>query len=128
MKNRGSDGNRTLKCLVTAVLAAWMIGSGCAGVVAGSSPSGSKSAPVAPPTNTPQPQLAATPTSASFPAVAMGSSNSQTITLQNGGGGRLTIFTANGTGAGFGISVLPLPMSIPAGPDPRVKWGFAPDL
>src|SRR5258708_7256231 len=126
MKNQRSDGNRTWKCPVAVVLAAWMIGSGCAGVVAGSSPSGSKGAPVAPPPNTPQPQLAATPTSASFPAVAMGSSNSQTITLQNGGSASLTISSANVTGAGFSTSGLALPMSIAAGQSATFNVVFAP--
>jgi hypothetical protein len=74
----------------------------------------------------PQPQLAATPTSASFPAVAMGSSNSQTITLQNGGTVSVTISSANVTGAGFSISGLALPMSIAAGQSATFNAVFAP--
>src|SRR5258708_12823182 len=108
------------------LLAAWMSGGAGQVVVAGSTPWGSRPARGAPLTNTPQPQLAAPPTSASFPAVAMGSSNSQTITLQNGGSARLTISSVNVTGAGFGTSVLGLPMTVPAGPTAPLSSTFSP--
>jgi P pilus assembly chaperone PapD len=132
MLDNRSDVNKTSKCLLAIVLSASMVGSGCAGVVMGSSPSGkgSTSAPVTPPPpNTPQlqvPQLSATPTSASFPAVPTGSSNSQTITLQNGGTASVTISNAGVTGAGFSTSGLMLPMSIAAGQNTTFNVAFTP--
>src|SRR5690349_8111693 len=126
-----SGVNRTSQCLVAMVLAASMIGSGCAGVVMGSntSPSGSGTPPPStpPPTNTPQPQLSATPTSASFPSIAMGVSGSQTITLQNGGTGTVTISTAAVTGAGFSTSGLALPTSIAPGQNSTFNVVFTPN-
>src|SRR3981081_2737591 len=111
MKNKRSDVNKLSLCLLAVVLAASMIGSGCGGVVQGSTPSGTGT----PPPATPQAQLSATPMIASFPAVAAGSNSSQAITLQNGGTGSVTISGANVTGAGFSTSGLTLPMSIAAG-------------
>jgi hypothetical protein len=108
--------------MLAVVLAASMIGSGCAGVVQGSTPSGTGTPPPAPP----QAQLSATPMSASFPAVAAGSSSSQAITLQNGGTGSVTISGANVTGAGFSTSGLTLPMSIAAGQKATFNVVFAP--
>jgi P pilus assembly chaperone PapD len=106
-----------------------MIGSGCAGVVMGSSPSGSGGTPAPgtpPQANTPQAQLSATPASARFPAVATGSSSSQTITLQNGGTANVTISSAAVTGAGFSTSGLTLPMTIPPGQSTAFNVVFAP--
>jgi hypothetical protein len=129
-----SDASKTSKCLVALVLAAWMMGSGCAGVVMGSNTSGKSSTPppttppptTPPPTNTPQPQLSATPTSASFPSVAAGATVSQTITLQNGGTASVTISSASVVGAGFGTSGLTLPMSIAPGQNTMFNVVFAP--
>src|ERR1700716_1723962 len=82
------DVNKASKGLVALVLATALIANGCAGVVMGSSSPGSGTPPPSspppgapPPTNTPQPQLSATPMSASFPTVATGARGSQTITL-----------------------------------------------
>jgi len=125
-----SDASKTSKCLVALALAASMMGSGCAGVVMGSSPSGKgggtppPSTP--PPTNAPQPQLSATPLSASFPNVTTGASGSQTITLQNGGTASVTISSASVGGAGFKISGLTLPMSIAPGQNTTFNVVFAP--
>src|ERR1700730_2696134 len=124
-----SDKNKASKCLVALVLAAALAGNGCAGVVMGSSSSGSNGTPAAgtpSPTNTPQPQLSAIPTSASFPTVTTGASGSQTITLQNGGTGSVTISSASGTGSGFGTSGLTLPMSIAAGQNATFNVMFTP--
>ena len=121
MKNQRSDVSKISNCLVTIVLAASMIGSGCAGVVNGSN-AGSSGTPAP----TPQSQLSATPTSASFPAVATGSHSSQTITLQNAGTASVTISSASVTGAGFSTSGLTLPMSIAAGKNATFNVVFAP--
>ncbi len=112
------------------MLAASMMGSGCAGVVMGSSASskggGTAPASTPPPTNTPQPQLSATPTSASFPSVTTGASGSQTITLQNGGTASVTISSASVAGTGFGTSGLTLPMSLAPGQNTTFNVVFAP--
>src|ERR1700737_3272247 len=121
MKNQRSDVSKISNCLVTIVLAASMIGSGCAGVVNGSN-AGSSGTPAP----TPQSQLSATPTSASFPALATGSHSSQTITLQNAGTASVTISSASVTGAGFSTSGLTLPMSIAAGKNATFNVVFAP--
>jgi len=110
------------------IIAASMVGSGCAGVVMGT-PSGNSGTP-APgtpsPTSTAQPQLSAIPMSASFPAVATGSTSSQTITLQNGGTASATISSVSVTGTGFGTSYLALPISIAAGQSMTFNVVFAP--
>src|SRR5260370_28918470 len=103
-----------------------MGGVGGASLVAGRASTGTMAVAASRSAIAPQPQLAATPTSASFPAVAMGSSNSQTITLQNGGTVSVTISSANVTGAGFSISGLALPMSIAAGQSATFNAVFAP--
>jgi P pilus assembly chaperone PapD len=125
-----SDGRKTSKCLIGLALAASMIGIGCAGVVMGSSGSGkagSTQPPTTPPpTNTPQPQLSATPLSASFPNVTAGTSGSQTITLQNGGTASVTISSASVAGAGFKTSGLTLPMGIAPGQNTTFNVVFAP--
>lgn len=84
--------------------------SGCAGVVAGSSPSGN-------PSTSTQGQLSATPASASFPNVAAGSVSSQTITILNNGKASATIANITVTGTGFGTSglLIKLPLVIAAG-------------
>jgi hypothetical protein len=126
---RWSDVNRTANCLVALVLAASLIGNGCAGVVMGSNSTakGGTSGGVTPPsTNTPQPQLSAIPMSANFPTVTAGTSGSQTITLQNGGTSAVTISNAMVTGAGFSASGLALPMSIAAGQTATFNVMFAP--
>src|SRR5258706_14561385 len=101
---RWSYINKTSNCVMALVLAASLIGNGCAGVVMGSNSSGSGGkAPggTPPPVNAPQPQLSATPMSASFPLVAAGTSGSQTITLQNDGTSGVTISSAAVTGGGL---------------------------
>jgi Abnormal spindle-like microcephaly-assoc'd, ASPM-SPD-2-Hydin len=137
--NRRLDAGKMSKCLVAVVLAASLIGNGCAGVVMGSNPSGngstkSSGAGGAPPTgtaapgNAPQPQLSATPMSASFPMVTTGTSSSQTITLQNGGNAAVTISAANVIGVGFGTSGLVLPMTIAAGQRAIFNIVFTPNV
>jgi hypothetical protein len=124
-----SDANKTSKILVVLVLAASMVGSGCAGVVMGSNTSGKSSTPppsTPPPTNTPQPQLLATPMSASFPSVTAGATLSQTITLQNSGTASVTISSASVVGAGFGTSGLTLPTSIAPSQSTTFNVVFAP--
>ena len=121
--------NKTSNCVLALVLAASLIGNGCAGVVMGSNSTakgGTSGAVTPPPTNNPQPQLSATPMSASFPMVTAGTSGSQTITLQNGGTATVTISSASVTGAGFGTSGLTLPMSIAAGQLGTFNVMFAP--
>jgi P pilus assembly chaperone PapD len=122
------------------MLAASVVGSGCAGVVMGSSATGKGSGTPSPgtpppttpppttppPTNTPQPQLSATPLTASFPGVTTGSSASQTITLQNAGTATVTISSASVAGAGFGTSGLTVPMSIAPGQNSTFNVVFAP--
>ncbi len=123
------------------VVAASVLGSGCAGVVMGSNTSakGSTTPPPTtqppstpppptppPPTPTPQAQLSATPLSASFPGVTTGASSSQTITLQNPGTVSVTISSASVVGAGFGTSGLTLPMSIAPGQNSTFNVVFAP--
>src|SRR5438270_3582718 len=130
---RWSDAQKTSKCLVAVVLAVSLIGNGCAGVVMGSNSSGSGGKPTAggpppPPANTPQPQLSATPMSASFPSVTAGTSGSQTITLQNGGSSSVTISSASASGAGFATSGLALPMSIAAGQQTTFNVMFTPSV
>src|SRR5258705_13290069 len=95
----------------------------------GSNSSGSDGKPpggTPPPANAPQPQLSATPMSASFPLVAAGTSGSQTITLQNDGTSGVTISSAAVTGAGFSPPGLVLPIGIAAGPPPAVYRVFSP--
>jgi P pilus assembly chaperone PapD len=125
-----SDASKSSKYMVALVLAVSMVGSGCAGVVMGSSSSGKSSTPPPstppPPTNTPQPQLSATPVSASFPSVTIGASSSQTITLRNNGTGSATISNVSVAGAGFGTSGLTLPMSIAPGQNTTFNIVFAP--
>src|SRR5260370_19848942 len=122
MANQRSDVCKISNCLVTIVLAASMIGSGCAGVVNGSNAGGSGTPA---PTPQAQSQLSATPTSASFPAVAMSSNSSQTITLRNAGTTSVTISSASVTVTGFSTSGLTLPMSIAAGNNATFKRGVA---
>lgn len=124
------------KSIVTVVLAASLIGNGCAGVVMGSKPSGNGGTPAAgappppntSPTNASQPQLSATPMSASFPAVVVGGSGSQTITLQNAGTASVTISSASVTGAGFSTSGLTLPISIAPSQRTTFTVTFTPGL
>src|SRR5258707_8054094 len=114
---RRSYIGKTSNCVVALVLAASLIGNGCAGVVMGSNSSGSGGKPpggTPPPANAPQPQLSATPMSASFPLVAAGTSGSQTITLQNDGTSGVTISSAAVTRAGFSTSCLQLSICIAA--------------
>jgi hypothetical protein len=75
-----------------------------------------------------QPQLAATPSSASFGNVVAGTSNSQTITLTNSGSASATISQANVSGAGFSISSLTLPVTIAAGKSATFNVVFAPNV
>jgi len=92
-----------------------------------STPKGGTSGGVTPPpTNNPQPQLSATPMSASFPMVTAGTSGSQTITLQNSGTASVTISSASVTGAGFGTSGLALPTSIAPGQQGTFNVVFTP--
>jgi P pilus assembly chaperone PapD len=136
-----SDARKASKCLLALTLAASIVGSGCAGVVMGSSATGKGSGTPAPstpppsttppptpppPTTTPQPQLSATPLSASFPGVTTGSSASQTITLQNAGTATVTISSASLAGAGFGASGLTLPMSVAPGQNTTFNVVFSP--
>ena len=126
---RWSDVNRTANCVVALVLAASLIGNGCAGVVMGSNSTakgGTSGGVTPPPTNTPQPQLSAVPMSASFPMVTAGASGTQTITLQNAGTSGVTISSAAVTGAGFSTSGLALPMSIAAGQQTTFNVIFTP--
>jgi len=127
MGNAGSDSIKLKLCLVVIAFAASMLANGCAGVVMGSS--ASSGGPGTPrPGNTPQPQLAAAPSSASFPNVSVGSSNSQTITLSNGGTGAVTISQIAVSGAGFSQTGLTLPASIAAGQSTTFNVVFAPTL
>ncbi len=126
---RRSYIGKTSNCVVALVLAASLIGNGCAGVVMGSNSSGSGGKPpggTPPPANAPQPQLSATPMSASFPLVAAGTSGSQTITLQNDGTSGVTISSAAVTGAGFSTSGLLLPIGIAAGQRTTFNVMFTP--
>jgi Abnormal spindle-like microcephaly-assoc'd, ASPM-SPD-2-Hydin len=132
MADKRSDVSKISVCLLGVTLAAAALGSGCAGVVMGSN-SGSSGSPsgTPPPTKTPQPQvqqpqLAATPMTASFPGVPTGSTSSQTILLQNSGNASVTISSANVTGAGFSTSGLTVPMSIAAGQNATFNVVFAP--
>src|SRR5258707_13007966 len=106
MANQRSDVCKISNCLVTIVLAASMIGSGCAGVVNGSNAGGSGTPA---PTPQAQSQLSATPTSASFPAVAMGSNTSQPITFGNPGPPIVPIWSASVTGTRFTTPGLTIP-------------------
>ena len=124
---RSSYVNKASNCIVALMLAASLIGNGCAGVVMGSKPSGSGGTSP-PPTNTPQPQLSATPMSARFPTVTAGTNDSQTITLQNSGTASVTISSAAITGAGFGTSGLALPMSIAPGQRATFNVMFTPSV
>src|SRR6266849_7241214 len=123
MGNAGSDSTKLKLCLVVIAFATSMVANGCAGVVMGSNGS---SAGTPPPGNTPQPQLAAAPSSASFPNVSAGSSNSQTIALSNGGTGTVTISQIAVSGAGFSQTGLTLPASIAAGQSTTFNVVFAP--
>src|SRR5580765_1337227 len=137
MRDQGSDQqagscshvNKASNSIVALVLAASLMGNGCAGVVMGSNstPKGGTSGGVTPPpTNNPQPQLSATPMSASFPMVTAGTSGSQTITVQNSGTASVTMSSASGTGAGFGTSGLALPTSIAPGQQGTFNVVFTP--
>src|SRR5258705_10020507 len=102
--DRRSYIDKTSNCVVALVLAASLIGNGCGGVVMGSNSSGSGGKPpggTPPPANAPQPQLSATPMSASFPLVAAGTSGSQTITFPNDVTKGVTISSAAGNRGGF---------------------------
>src|SRR5712671_3229907 len=126
---RWSYIDKTSNCVMALVLAASLIGNGCAGVVMGSNSSGSGGKTpggTPPPVNAPQPQLSATPMSASFPLVAAGTSGSQTITLQNDGTSGVTISSVAVTGAGFSTSGLLLPMGIAAGQRTTFNVMFTP--
>jgi len=131
MADKRSDVSKVSKCVFGVVLAAAVLGSGCAGVVTPSSASGT-AALTAPLPKTPQPQpqvqpqLSATPTSASFPGVATGSSSSQTITLQNSGTANVTISSASVTGAGFSTSGLTVPMTMAPGQNMIFNVVFTP--
>src|SRR5258705_4620236 len=78
---RWSYIDKTSNCVVALVLAASLIGNGCAGVVMGSNSSGSGGKPpggTPPPANGPPPQLSATPLRARFPLVAAGARGAHT--------------------------------------------------
>ena len=124
-----SDTNKASRCMVALVLAASLIGHGCAGVISGVNSSGKTGNPppgTPPPTNTPQPQLSATPTSASFPGTAMGATGSQTVTLQNTGTGTVTISNVTVSGSGFSTSGLALPTDIAPGQYSTFNVVFSP--
>ena len=130
MTDKRSDTDKISKCLIALMIAASLVGGGCAGVVMGSNPSPNTGTP-APgtpsPASTPQPQLSAIPMSASFPAVAAGSTSSQTITLQNGGTAGVTISSVGVTGTGFSTSGgLTLPMSVAPGQSRTFNVVFTP--
>src|SRR6266403_262022 len=73
-----------------------------------------------------QPQLAPTPTSASFGSVVTGTSNSQSIKLSNAGSASVTISQATVSGAGFTITGLTVPATIAAGGSTTFSAAFAP--
>src|SRR6266446_3036045 len=73
-----------------------------------------------------QPQLAPTPSSASFGSVVTGTSNSQTIKLSNAGSASVTISQATVSGAGFTITGLTVPATIAAGGSTTFSAAFAP--
>jgi len=122
----------TAKIAAVMAVVALLVLNGCAGVVGASNapskssnlPTGSPSAPT--PSNTGQAQLAASPSSASFPNVATGSSSSQTITLLNGGTADATISNATVTGAGFSVSGLTMPAKVAPGNSATFNVVFAP--
>src|SRR5579864_5672244 len=105
---RKKQENGRAKAVAGIAMLALLWLNGCAGLVMGSNsstpPAGTPG--TQPPGTTPQPQLSASPSSASFPNVASGSSSSQTITLLNSGTADATISNASVTGAGFSITGL----------------------
>src|SRR5882762_2112945 len=73
-----------------------------------------------------QPQLAPTPSSASFGSVVTGTSNSQTIKLSNAGSASVTISQATVSGSGFSITGLAVPLTIAAGSSATFNALFTP--
>src|SRR6266446_3001052 len=73
-----------------------------------------------------QPQLAPTPSSASFGSVVTGTSNSQTIKLSNAGSASVTISQATVSGAGFTITGPAVPLTIAAGSSATFNVAFTP--
>ena len=73
-----------------------------------------------------QPQLAASPASASFGNVVIATSNSQTFTLSNPGSASVTISQANVTGTGFSMSGLTTPLTIAPGKASTFNAVFTP--
>src|SRR5947209_20345007 len=126
MANQWSDSEKVRKCMVAMVLAAALVGNGCAGVVMGSNSAPNGSGGPGTPTPATTPGLAASPMSTSFSSVTTGSSSSQTVTLQNSGTGVVTLSAASVIGAGFSTSGLALPMSIPPSQTATFNVVFAP--
>jgi hypothetical protein len=73
-----------------------------------------------------QPQLAPTPTSASFGSVVTGTSNSQTIKLSNAGSASVTISQATVSGNGFSLTGITVPLTIAAGSSATFNVAFNP--
>jgi hypothetical protein len=73
-----------------------------------------------------QPQLAATPSSASFGSVVTGTSNSQTIKLSNAGSASVTISQASVSGSGFTLTGITVPLTIAAGSSATFNVAFTP--
>jgi len=73
-----------------------------------------------------QPQLAATPSSASFGNVITGNSNSQTIKLSNPGSASITISQASVSGSGFSLTGITVPLTIAGASSATFNVAFTP--
>lgn len=108
---------------MAATIAAVLVGHGCAGVIGATN---SKSSSPTPPSGSPQPQLAVSPSSATFQNVVAGSSRSQAVTISNGGTANATISQINVSGAGFSVTGVTLPAYVAAGHNTTFNIVFSP--
>jgi len=109
--------------LLGLVLVACLVvfGSGCSGVVNGSSTNSNNGGG-----STSTPQLSIVPSSVNFSTVVVGQKNTQTLQLSNTGSASLTIQSIQASGTGFSVTPPTLPLSLAVGASQNVTVAFAP--
>jgi Cep192 domain 4 len=99
-----------------------VLGSGCSGVVKGSTTNGNNSGGG----NTSSPQLSVVPASVTFNGVVVGQKNTQTLQLSNTGGAALNIQNIQVSGTGFSVTHPTMPLSLAVGASQNLTVAFAP--
>jgi HYDIN/CFA65/VesB-like, Ig-like domain/Abnormal spindle-like microcephaly-assoc'd, ASPM-SPD-2-Hydin len=124
----GRDKSGILKKQVAPLLGLLLVaclvvfGSGCSGVVNGSSTNSNNSGGG----NTSTPQLSIVPSSVNFSTVVVGQKNTQTLQLSNTGSAALNIQNIQVSGTGFSVTPPTLPLSLAVGASQNLTLAFAP--